>query len=235
FLFRGKKYSNRLPPGSLGLPVIGQSLDLLKALKTDKVEEWFHKGIAKNGPIWKANLFGYSTVVVHGPSANKFIYTFDGNVLTTTQPPSISRILGSKNLFELSGHDHKRVRAALVSFLKLDVLKQYVAKIDEEIQYHLQTHWHGKNEIQNSFCVTGIRLDLELSDTVIIRSFGFGLDRFHIRSIGFVFGSFSDTIVCFEFASISSVWKFEFEDERFVWFEVWTFEGVQVTVEIVRK
>ncbi|GKC75876.1 cytochrome P450 716B1-like protein, partial [Tanacetum coccineum] len=148
FLFRGKKYSNRLPPGSLGLPVIGQSLDLLKALKTDKVEEWFHKGIAKNGPIWKANLFGYSTVVVHGPSANKFIYTFDGNVLTTTQPPSISRILGSKNLFELSGHDHKRVRAALVSFLKLDVLKQYVAKIDEEIQYHLQTHWHGKNEIQ---------------------------------------------------------------------------------------
>nr|GEY04183.1 RNA-directed DNA polymerase, eukaryota [Tanacetum cinerariifolium] len=39
--------------------------------------------------------------------------------------------------------------AALVSFLKLDVLKQYVAKIDEEIQYHLQTHWHGKNEIQS--------------------------------------------------------------------------------------
>ncbi|GJR03955.1 cytochrome P450 716B1-like protein [Tanacetum coccineum] len=102
--------------------------------------------------------------------------------------------MGSKNLFELSGHDHKRVRAALVSFLKLDVLKQYVAKIDEEIQYHLQTHWHGKNEIQ-------------------IRSFGFGLDRFQIRSIGFVFGSFLDSIVCFELASISSVWKFEFEDE----------------------
>ncbi|GKB49069.1 cytochrome P450, partial [Tanacetum coccineum] len=62
FVFRGKKYSNRLPPGSLGLPLIGQSLDQVKALKTDKVEEWFHKGIAKNGPIWKANLFGYSTV-----------------------------------------------------------------------------------------------------------------------------------------------------------------------------
>ncbi|GKB31726.1 cytochrome P450 [Tanacetum coccineum] len=143
----GKKYSNRLPPGSLGVPVIGQSLDLLKALKNDKVEEWFHKGIAKNGPIWKANLFGYSTVVVHGPSANKFIYTFDGNVLTSTQPPSISRIMGSKNLFELAGHDHKRVRVALVSFLKLDVLKQYVAKIDEEIQYHLETHWLARKKI----------------------------------------------------------------------------------------
>ncbi|GKC21338.1 hypothetical protein Tco_1023488 [Tanacetum coccineum] len=27
---------------------------------------------------------------------------------------------------------------------KLDVLKQYVAKIDEEIKHHLQIHWHGK-------------------------------------------------------------------------------------------
>nr|GEU31631.1 cytochrome P450 716B1-like [Tanacetum cinerariifolium] len=164
------KYSNRLPPGSLGVPVIGQSLDLLKALKNDKVEEWFHKGIAKNGPIWKASLFGYSTVVVHGPSANKFIYTFDGNVVTSTQPPSISRIIGSKNVFELSGHDHKRVRAALVSFLKLDVLKQYVTKIDEEIQYHLQTHWHGKNEIQVQPLIKTLTFN-------IICSLLFGIER----------------------------------------------------------
>nr|GEY05482.1 cytochrome P450 716B1-like [Tanacetum cinerariifolium] len=96
-------------------------------------------------------LFGnlvFWMVVLHGPSANKFIYTCDGNILTNTQPLSISRILGTKNIIELSGHDHKRVRAALVSFLKLEVLKQYVAKVDEEIQHHLQTHWHGKHEVQ---------------------------------------------------------------------------------------
>ncbi|KAI3495207.1 hypothetical protein L1887_37439 [Cichorium endivia] len=147
-LFRGKKYPDRLPPGSLGLPVIGQSLDLLKALKADKVDKWFLEGITKHGPIWKASLFGYPTVVVHGPTANKFIYTYDGKILTSTQPPSISRIMGPKNLFELAGHDHKRVRAALASFLKLEVLKQYATKVDEEIQHHLQTHWHGKHEVQ---------------------------------------------------------------------------------------
>lgn len=147
-LFRGKKRSDQLPPGSLGLPLIGQSLGLLKALKADRVEEWFRERITEHGPIWKAGLFGYPTVVVYGPSANKFIYTCDGNILTNTQPPSISRILGSKNIIELSGHDHQRVRAALGSFLKLEVLKQYVGKVDEEIQYHLQTHWHGKHEVK---------------------------------------------------------------------------------------
>ncbi|XP_023742845.1 cytochrome P450 716B1 [Lactuca sativa] len=147
-LFRGKENPDRLPPGSLGLPVIGQSLDLLKAMKADKVDKWFQEGITKHGPIWKASLFGYPTVVLHGPAANKFVYTFDGNILTNTQPPSMSRIIGSKNLSELTGNDHKRVRAALTSFLKLEVLKQYVAKVDEEIQHHLQTHWHGKHEVQ---------------------------------------------------------------------------------------
>ncbi|KAI3680548.1 hypothetical protein L6452_35321 [Arctium lappa] len=148
FLFRGKKYSDKIPPGSLGLPLIGQSLGLLKALKADKVEEWFQEGITKHGPIWKTGLFGYPTVVLHGATANKFVYACDGSVLSITQPPSVSRIVGSKNILELVNEDHKRVRAALVSFLRLEVLKQYVTKVDEEIQYHLQMHWVGKHEVQ---------------------------------------------------------------------------------------
>ncbi|KAJ0647705.1 putative taxane 10-beta-hydroxylase [Helianthus annuus] len=148
FLFHHKKYNSQLPPGSLGPPVIGQSLSLLKALKADRIEKWFQERITNHGPVWKASLFGYPTVVLHGPTANKFIYTCDGNLLSNTQPPSLSRIFGSKNILELSGNDHKRVRAAIVSFLKVDVLKQYVAKVDEEILHHLQTHWHGKHEVQ---------------------------------------------------------------------------------------
>ncbi|KAK1422608.1 hypothetical protein QVD17_17893 [Tagetes erecta] len=142
------KGNAQLPPGSLGLPVIGQSIGLLNALKADRVDKWFQERIRSYGPVWKASLFGYPTVVLHGPTANKFIYTCDGNLLTNTQPPSISRILGSKNIIELSGNDHRRVRAALVSFLKLEVLKQYVAKVDEEVQHHILTYWKGKPEVQ---------------------------------------------------------------------------------------
>ncbi|MFS8015412.1 putative abieta-7,13-dien-18-ol hydroxylase [Helianthus anomalus] len=170
FLFRYKKHSDRLPPGSLGLPVIGQSLGLLKALKADRVDKWFQERITNHGPVWKANLFGYPTVVLHGPAANKFIYTCDGNLLTNTQPPSISRILGSKNIIELSGNDHKRVRAALVSFLKLEVLKQYVGKVDEEVQHHLLTHWHGKHEVQ-------VQPLIKILTFNIICSLLFGIER----------------------------------------------------------
>ncbi|KAK1422609.1 hypothetical protein QVD17_17894 [Tagetes erecta] len=170
FLFRRNKYNGQLPPGSLGLPVIGQSLGLLNALKADKVEKWFQERIARHGPVWKANLFGYPTVVLHGPTANKFVYTCDGNLLTNTQPPSLSRILGSKNIIELSGNDHRRVRAALVSFLKLEVLKQYVAKVDDEVQHHLLTHWHGKQTVK-------VQALIKILTFNIICSLLFGIER----------------------------------------------------------
>ncbi|KAJ9566246.1 hypothetical protein OSB04_002212 [Centaurea solstitialis] len=164
------KYSDKIPPGSLGLPLIGQSLSLLKALKADKVEEWFQERITKHGPIWKTGLFGYPTVVLHGTIANKFVYTCDGNVLSNTQPPSSSRIMGRKNIVELVNDDHKRVRAALVSFLRLEVLKQYATKVDEEIQYHLQTHWAGKNEVKVQTLIKTLTFN-------VICSLLFGIER----------------------------------------------------------
>ena len=49
---------------------------------------------------------------------------------------------------ELSGEDHKRVRGALVSFLKPESLKQYVGKMDEEVKKHLELHWQGKQQVK---------------------------------------------------------------------------------------
>ncbi|GJW53696.1 hypothetical protein Tco_0097781 [Tanacetum coccineum] len=94
-----------------------------------------------------------------------------------------------------------------------------VAIIDRQLPFEYTIASRSTDVMVNSFFVIGIRLDLELSDTAefpdsFIRSFGFVLDRFQIRSFGFVldrFGSFSDSIVCLNLASISSVWNLEFD------------------------
>ncbi|KAL6196340.1 hypothetical protein ACLB2K_031955 [Fragaria x ananassa] len=41
--------SGRLPPGSLGLPLIGQSLVLLRAMRTNTAEKWLEQRIKKYG------------------------------------------------------------------------------------------------------------------------------------------------------------------------------------------
>ncbi|KAK3188348.1 hypothetical protein Dsin_027909 [Dipteronia sinensis] len=85
------KTSKKLPPGSLGLPIIGQSLSFLHALQTDTAEKWFQDRIRRYGPVSKLSLFGSPTVFLHGQAANKLVYTYDGNTLANQQPPSIRR------------------------------------------------------------------------------------------------------------------------------------------------
>ncbi|KAL2523990.1 Cytochrome [Abeliophyllum distichum] len=148
FLLISRRSSKRLPPGSLGFPIIGQSLSMLRAMKANNAEEWLQERVRKYGPISKLSLFGSPTVFLHGPAANKFIYTCSEKLMSNKQPTSIRRIVGERNILELSGDDHRRVRAALVSFLKPETLKQYVGRIDEEIRLHLKNHWYGNNEIK---------------------------------------------------------------------------------------
>ncbi|EYU33898.1 hypothetical protein MIMGU_mgv1a017733mg, partial [Erythranthe guttata] len=138
----------RLPPGSLGPPVIGQSLQLFRAMRDNRAEDWIRDRIGKYGAVSKMNVFGTPSVLICGPEANKFVYTCDERVLSNKKPASVRKMLGERNILELSGEDHKRVRGAMLLFLKPDVLKQSVAKMDEEIRIHLEEYWHGGDNHQ---------------------------------------------------------------------------------------
>ncbi|XP_062080611.1 cytochrome P450 716B1-like [Humulus lupulus] len=146
-LIRKRRSTKKLPPGSLGLPIIGQSLSLLRAMRANTAEKWLEERIKKYGPISKLSLFGNPTVFLHGPAANKFIFTSDCSVITNQQVKSIQMVLGDRNLLELTGDDHKRVRSALMLFLKPESLKHCVGNLDEEIRWHLEMHWQGKQQI----------------------------------------------------------------------------------------
>ncbi|KAK8607840.1 hypothetical protein V6N13_023289 [Hibiscus sabdariffa] len=147
YLALTRKGSKNLPPGSLGFPLIGQSFELLRVMQTNKAEQWLQERSRKYGPVSKFSLLGTPTVFIHGHSANKFIFTCDANVLGNQQPAPFRKICGERNIMELTGDDHKRVRGAIVSFLKPEMLKQYVGKMDEEVRDYLEMYWHGAQKV----------------------------------------------------------------------------------------
>ena len=145
-LTKGRRSSKRLPPGSLGIPLIGQSLSLLGARRANTAEKWLQQRITKYGPISKLSLFGNPKVFISGQAANKFVFT-STDKLSSQQNQSSRKILGEQNIFELSPEDHKRVRGAIVSFLRPESLKQYVGKMDG-VKKHLEMHWQGKQQVK---------------------------------------------------------------------------------------
>lgn len=161
-----------LPPGSLGLPVIGQSFGLLRAMRSNAAEQWIQDRVNRYGPVSKLSLFGTPTVLLAGPAANKFVFFSDA--LAMKQPRSVTRILGERSISELSGDDHRRIRGALSEFLRPDMLRGYVGRMDAEVRRHLDERWAGRRAVTVLPLMKRLTFD-------IISSLLFGLGRGAVR------------------------------------------------------
>ncbi|KAG2645738.1 hypothetical protein PVAP13_2KG448900 [Panicum virgatum] len=97
----------KLPPGSLGLPVIGQSLGLLRAMRSNTGERWLRDWVSRYGPVSRLSLFGAPTVFVTGPAANKLV--FGSDALAPKQPAGRRRQAASDGRGD-RGQRHGRPR-----------------------------------------------------------------------------------------------------------------------------
>lgn len=85
-----------LPPRSLGLPIIGETLDLIKSQNPANPDAFSGPRQAKYGKIFKSNALGRNFITVSGPEAA-------AQILTNGERPkdlqSCNPILGSGNSF----------------------------------------------------------------------------------------------------------------------------------------
>lgn len=127
----------KLPPGSFGLPLIGESISFIRAQNQDKTGEWIQTRIRKYGPVFKTSLMGSKTVVFTGQAGNRFVFSGSDNGIAGNQVATAAKVLGKHSIFELSGSRHKLVRNALMSFLKPESLQRFVGEIDSLVQKQL--------------------------------------------------------------------------------------------------
>lgn len=101
--FLSKSHTKNVPKGSLGYPLIGETLSFLKAKRKDKGSEWLEERVSKYGFVFKTSLMGSPTVVIIGQPGNKFVLGSSDDVLSAKKPFTLQKILGKQSLVELSG------------------------------------------------------------------------------------------------------------------------------------
>ncbi|KAM0941164.1 putative taxane 13-alpha-hydroxylase [Dioscorea sansibarensis] len=123
-------HSKNVPPGSLGLPVIGESWSFVKAQREDKGNEWIEKRVAMHGTVFKTSLMGCPTVIVTGRAGNKFVFSADDETLSVKQPPAVVMLVGKCNMLELTGPRYKLVKSVVMRFLKPEAIQEYIEPMD---------------------------------------------------------------------------------------------------------
>lgn len=135
YLLRGRDpgYPQPLPPGSMGLPFLGETLQLILQRR-----KFLRMKRQKYGHIYRTHLFGNPTVRVMGADNVKHILTGEHRLVSVQWPASVRTILGSDTLSSVHGSQHKSKKKAIMRAFSRDALEQYVPVIQEEVRAAVQ-------------------------------------------------------------------------------------------------
>lgn len=120
------------PPGSLGLPLIGESLEFF----TDS--DFAAKRHQKYGNVFKTSVFGRPTVFVRGWEAVQFILSNENRLFVASWPESTKRLLGEDSLPIQNGSVHQNRRKLLAQAFMPRALSSYIANMLEISQFYCQ-------------------------------------------------------------------------------------------------
>ncbi|KAG6523867.1 hypothetical protein ZIOFF_013754 [Zingiber officinale] len=122
-----------LPPGTMGWPVIGETLEFLKQgpsfLKNQKA---------------RTHILGSPTVICTEPEINKYVLMNENKGLLPGYPQSLTNIMGKWNVAALHGPQHKAMRSAMIALVGPTAIRdQLLPKIDEFMRSYL-CHWNNR-------------------------------------------------------------------------------------------
>lgn len=148
---REPRTSPELPPGSMGWPYIGETLQLYSqhpnvffAAKQKRLlllsfflsfcsvhgtssQVWLLN--FRYGEIFKTNILGCPCVMLASPEAARFVLVTHAHLFKPTYPKSKERLIGPSALFFHQGHYHMRLRKLVQGFLSLESLRKLVPHI----------------------------------------------------------------------------------------------------------
>ncbi|OMO83222.1 Cytochrome P450 [Corchorus capsularis] len=140
--------AKNLPPGSMGWPIIGETIEFLFG----NPENFVFDRMTKYSPhIFKTNILGEPTAVICGAEGHKFLFSNEQKLFTAFRP------LSSKKLFRSSQGGAAHVQAprndevkVLRSpiFLKPEALVRYLGHMDSITQQQMVKYWDDEDEVK---------------------------------------------------------------------------------------
>ncbi|XP_027122902.1 beta-amyrin 28-monooxygenase-like isoform X1 [Coffea arabica] len=156
----------KLPPGSFGWPIIGETMEFLFG----KPEKFVRDRMKKYSPdIFKTKILGEKTAVICGPNGHKFLFSNEQKLFTAFRPHPTQRLFRSYQTKAGAGAtlpprpppstpvaaDQRKPRIdeetkviRQPGFLKPEALARFLGKIESITRHLLQTHLEGKDEVK---------------------------------------------------------------------------------------
>ncbi|KAJ9567281.1 hypothetical protein OSB04_003247 [Centaurea solstitialis] len=140
--------ATKLPPGHMGLPIIGEMFTFLWYFKfLRRPDDYINSKRQRHGDgigMYKTHLFGKPSIIVYSPAANKFVFRDDESFIL--EWPN-AEIVGKASLSALQGKAHVRVRSFVSrSINQPDALRRIAMVVQPRIISALRS-WADRGRI----------------------------------------------------------------------------------------
>ncbi|XP_021285032.1 abscisic acid 8'-hydroxylase 3-like isoform X2 [Herrania umbratica] len=131
-------------PGSLGWPIIGESLSFLSDFSSPSgIFSFMNKRQQRYGKVFKTFVLGRFTVFMTGREASKILLTGKDGMVSLNLFYTGQQVLGPTSLLQANGEAHKRLRRLIAEPLSIDGLKKYFHFINSQAIETLD-QWSGR-------------------------------------------------------------------------------------------
>ncbi|BFG41825.1 hypothetical protein CerSpe_280990 [Prunus speciosa] len=145
---RNSKHKAKLPPGSMGWPYIGETLQMYS--KDPNI--FFASKQKRYGEIFKTHILGCPSVMLASPEATKFVLVTHAHLFKPTYPKSKEQMIGPSALFFHQGDYHNSLRKLIQSSLSPNptTMQKLVPDI-EALAISASESWAAGGKVINTY------------------------------------------------------------------------------------
>ncbi|GMH03750.1 hypothetical protein Nepgr_005589 [Nepenthes gracilis] len=129
-----------LPHGSLGWPLLGETMDFISCAYSDYPESFVDRRRRRYGKVFKSHIFGNPTIVSTDAEVSRFILQSDAKVFVPSYPKSLTELMGKSSILLINGGLQRRIHGLVGSFFKSSQLK---AQITTDMNKYSQQAMNG--------------------------------------------------------------------------------------------
>ncbi|KAL3682358.1 hypothetical protein R1sor_000380 [Riccia sorocarpa] len=141
----GRGFRSIPSKGSLGWPIIGETLSVGRCTGEFTFERWLRERLQKYGTMFKSHVFLRPTIVMTTPEEVKFVLLDPHKLMINGIPPSLKWILGNSSIFALEGKEHRDVYKILNDSVLMPELKNKTSEFNRLMRHSLSS-WEGRTE-----------------------------------------------------------------------------------------
>ncbi|KAL3498782.1 hypothetical protein ACH5RR_041514 [Cinchona calisaya] len=157
--WRNPKCKGILPPGSMGWPLLGETLQFFAPTTTFNIHPFVRERMKRYGPIFRTSLVGRPIVVSTDSDLNYFIFQQEGQLFQSWYPDTFTAIFGRQNVGSLHGFMYKYLKNMVLNLFGPEGLKKMLPDVEQEARRNLK-RWSSQNSVEMKDALASMIFDL---------------------------------------------------------------------------